>query len=92
MFATPAVQLNFGGKSEVPTWPGLLVSILISLVVIMFGYKMFIEMITRAKPVISFTKFDPEEFEDLESSNLEELGFKFAFGIIDSITLEDLSD
>ena len=92
MFASPAVQLNFAGAKEVPTWPGWLISVFVYLIVILYAYSMGIECFTRAKPKITKTKFEPEDFDEFTSVDLEELGFKIAFGVIDSDTMQDLSN
>lgn len=80
-FATP-VKLNVNGSTEISSWPGSILSILLFLLLAAYTYQRFMKLILRENPDIQIATIS--NFYDKDYTvNLSEIGFKLAFGVND---------
>ena len=66
-----------------------MITFVLYVLIMLYGYKRGKEMVLREKPDITYTEHQ-EGFEESQELNLKELGFIFAFGIVDSKSWENL--
>ena len=85
------VQLNFNGKKKVPSFIGLLMTLLCITVIGIYGVQRFQLFFFRLKPEVT-SSVVKHAFGARDEIDLRELGFKIAFGVIDFRTGKPLRD
>lgn len=85
------VKLKFNGNSSLPTYPGLLVSLLTFLILIVYGQQKFTKWLRQKQPMIN-TYDAVNHFDSKHEVDLNQLGFKLAFGVVDYRTGSPLQD
>lgn len=79
MFGVP-VKFNYGGKSQIKSIPGAMLSIILLLVIGAFAFQRFQELIYHSNPVISVARV-VDAFDASHKVNMTENGFRMAFGV-----------
>ena len=80
LFGEQTPQLNLKGKESIKTTCGGLASILMLLTLAAYAFIRFTVLTSRSNPNIN--KFEVMDFyENIESVDLNEIGFKFAFTV-----------
>lgn len=74
--------MNFRKKSSIPTWPGLIVSIIIGIFTFAYTIKRAQVLFARIGPTVT-SELALNTYTAQESINLEDAGFKIAFGVMD---------
>lgn len=84
-------SLNFKGRTKISTVPGLIVTVLLTSILFWYSVKKFIDLVTRANPTVNELEIQ-RYFNDDDTLDLNEIGFKIAFGISDYHTSRNLVD
>ena len=79
-FAQP-IQLNFNSKSEIPTWCGFLLTLIVYVVLIIFAVQRAKKLVGRLRPEMSF-ELQTDVFGPADAVDLDGIGFKLAFGVM----------
>jgi hypothetical protein len=85
------ISLNFNRKSKINTTWGLLQTIFLSCVLIAYAQQKFFHLVNRRNPNIN-QSLVLNEFDASDVIDLDQIGFKMAFGVIDYGTGEVISD
>jgi hypothetical protein len=90
IFSIP-ISLNFNRKKSLPTCWGLLLTFVLYSVLFAYAQQRFFQLVNRKNPIITQSKV-LNNYDESDVINLNEVGFKMAFGVIDYDTGEVLSD
>ena len=80
-FASP-ISLNFGGKSEIGTIPGLLCTLICYFIVVVFGIQRYQTWYYRMGTDVAI-QIQADYFTAEETIDLKDLGLKFAVALVD---------
>ena len=85
------IQLNFAKQSSIPTLPGVIVSLILLTATIIYGVQKFNKLYYRLQPMI--TEENRQGFYSAKDEiDLNEAGFKIAFGVLNYDTNARLDD
>ena len=80
-FAHP-VQFNVRGRSKIPSTPGLLLTVVCAVLLVIFATDKAKELFQRNAPQVNYTRaLDTYSVEDVV--DLSSIGFMIAFGVAD---------
>lgn len=79
------MKLNVDGKKKIKTLPGGITSVFLTFVILGFLIQKSLIVFNRSNPIISLTE-EEGAFDASNEVNLDEIGFKIAFGVEDFYT------
>ena len=80
-FPSP-ITVNFNRKSAIPTAPGVIITFILYLTVLMYAFQKANQLLYRKGPTIT-PELSKNFYSSKDEINLDEVGFKLAFGVMD---------
>jgi hypothetical protein len=85
------VRLNFKGREEIGTFYGVAVSVLLTALLCAYSVEKFLQMVNRDNTNIQVNVV-PDSFDSVDFVELDKIGFKIAFTVMNFKTREVLDD